>query len=162
TSAITLFFEGQPMLPLVRHILWAEDRDRVYERCERVLTSYLDKHGIPVKVYRAVDGNAVFRLLYDDSIRIDLVVLDLEMEHFNGLMTISEMARRGLAERLMVVSVNLGDERFRRELDVLAKKRIILGAFDTRDEDDWCAGILKVLSCEPARILHFSDLHFGK
>ena len=78
-----------------RRILWAENSDEVFARVERVLKAHMAAHGITVAIDRAIDGNAVFRFLTrakagstDRSTDYDLIVLDLDMPHYNGIDTI--------------------------------------------------------------------------
>src|SRR4051794_22601453 len=112
----------------VRTILWAEDLDDAFEHDQSILTSYLSERSISCQIIQAKNGNAVFRLMADESLRIDLIVLDIQMPEFDGLDTIDYMSNIGLSERMIIISARLLEDRYRAEVERRVKDRRILAA----------------------------------
>jgi CheY-like chemotaxis protein/predicted phosphodiesterase len=142
-----------------RRILWAEDNGPLFDENSGILTTYLRDRGVEVEIDRAVDGNAVFRLLGDRP--YDLLLLDIDMPHYNGIETIRTVAIRYPRQRQMVVSRHLEDASYKGAVQSLKNEGVIVHAFDTSAQEDWCVGVFEELRFEPLVLLHFSDIHFG-
>jgi CheY-like chemotaxis protein/predicted phosphodiesterase len=151
------------MNPTSKTLVWAEDNDEHFEYYKKTLTDYLIQNGISCTIYRAEDGNAVFRRL-SEELPLDLLVVDLDMPNFNGIETIQHLSRRrhGLAKRLIIVSGKLFQSTYRKAVDELVANHMIAGAYEKQETEQWCKAIYLLLKSHPPRILHLSDIHFGK
>jgi CheY-like chemotaxis protein len=147
----------------VRNIIWAEDNDDHYILCEKALKDYMSKEGYECNIHRAVDGNAVFRLLISKKSSIDLVVLDIHMPHYNGFQTILDVFEQKLSRRLIVVSDRLALwPEYVEKAKELVDNHIIIGAYEMQKQEIWCEAIYTLLKSNPPSLLHLSDIHFGQ
>jgi 3',5'-cyclic AMP phosphodiesterase CpdA/CheY-like chemotaxis protein len=145
----------------IRKIIWAEDNDNIFKCVSSILKKYLSREGISIEIVRARDGNEVFRLL--GEIKFDLLVTDLQMEHFNGLETVKEVVKRRPGITQIVVSRYVSEFSYQEELQNLKEQGIIQGCFRTfGEEEKWCQTIAKYMEHIPLCVIHLADIHFGK
>ena len=139
-------------------VLWAEDKDPQFELLSKVLIKYLADRGIEARLTRAVDGNEVYRCLYDQQ--FDVLVTDLEMPHFNGLKVVKHLAANNQGLPMIAVSDHIVEEPWAEGLAALKSDGGIRGYFPVSPSDAWCEAVWRALRRAPT-ILHFSDIHFG-
>jgi 3',5'-cyclic AMP phosphodiesterase CpdA/CheY-like chemotaxis protein len=144
-----------------RTVLWADDDVIQFDSCARILKAYLDAQGIAAEIRRAVDGNAVYRELHDGT-HFDLLVLDIEMPSFSGIDTVRDLAAKHLGLPMIIVSGKTKKPGLKETLDELSEQGMIRGYFEASDHAAWCEASLQVLRTPRIKVLHISDLHFGR
>lgn len=146
----------------VKNILWAEDNIANFNSYKEILEEYLSEKEIMTLIDRAEDGKAVFQKIFNKAKKWDLIILDIDMPNYNGLLTIEDLASQQLPAPLMIISNRLNQAEYRAPVAKLIEDKIIIGAFEKDDSIKWRESILSVLKNTPPRILHISDIHFGK
>ena len=146
----------------MKRILWAEDKDREFETLSKVLQVELRQKQIPCEIVRAKDGDEVFFHLEGDGQSFDLLVVDLEMPKWNGIVTIQRLIRHWAHLPKIVISSRTTEPANASVLAELQARGIIQSFHSVTAIEDWRSAIVSALSFIEPKILHISDLHFGQ
>jgi CheY-like chemotaxis protein len=143
-------------------ILWAEDDITQYEHFYRkILSTFLQRRSLQYEIIHAIDGNAVFRHLTTGAC-VNLLVVDIDMPHWNGFQTAQDIAERFPGLPIIVVSANANMPSVKDQLELMLSSGVLKGYFYSDDSNAWCEAIAKTIENSPITMLHLSDIHFGR
>ncbi len=143
------------------NILWADDDDVQYKTCSKTLETYLESEGFNVLIERAVDGDAVYRILFNQT-HFDVLIVDIEMPNWSGIDTVQDLSKKYPGLPMIVISGKIHLPQFTDLLPKLVRQSIIKGFYSVEPREDWCKSVLKIITKKAPIILQISDIHFGE